>query len=74
MQRIILYVIYTLQRANVLAVENHFAFQFVPILLDVVVFHHDDHHIHLIQELVKVQNLMNCRCYSFLGMNILGRL
>ena len=51
-------VINTFQRANVMAIQNHFAFQFVPVLLDVVVFHHDDHHIHLAEELVEVENLV----------------
>ena len=35
-----------------------FCFQFVPIPLDVVVLHHDDYHIHLVDELVEVENLV----------------
>ena len=41
-----------------MAVENHLTLQFVPILLNMVVLHHNDNHIHLIEELVKVQNLV----------------
>ena len=41
-----------------MAVENDLALQLIPILLNVIVLDHNDHHIHLIEELVKVQNLV----------------
>ena len=50
--------VHTLKRADVVAVEDDLAFQLVPVLLDVVVLHHDDHHIHLAEELVEVKNLV----------------
>ena len=50
--------IHTLQRANIMAVQNDLAFQLVPILLDVVVLDHDDHHVNLVEELVEVENLV----------------
>ena len=47
-----------LQRADIMAIQHHFAFQLVPVLLDVVVLHHDDHHVHLREELVEVEELV----------------
>lgn len=47
-----------LYRTNVVAVENDFAFQLIPISLDMIMFHHNHNHIYLIEELVKVQNLV----------------
>ena len=41
-----------------MAIQNHLAFQLIPILLDVVVLHHNDHHVHLGEELVKIENLI----------------
>ena len=41
-----------------MTVQNHLAFQFVPILLDVIMLYHDDHHINLGEELIEVQNLV----------------
>lgn len=48
----------TFKRANIEAVENDFAFQLVPILFDVVVLHHDDYHINIVDELVEVVELV----------------
>ena len=50
--------IYPLQRTDVETVENHLAFQPVPVLLDVVVLHHDDHHVDVLQELIEVGELV----------------
>ena len=41
-----------------MAIKNNLALQLIPVLLDVVVLHHDDNHIYLIEELIKVQNLV----------------
>lgn len=41
-----------------MAIQNHLSFQFIPILLNMVVLHHDDNHVDLAQELVKVKNLV----------------
>ena len=41
-----------------MAVENDFAFQLVPVLLDMVVLDHNHHHVHLFEEVVEVQNLV----------------
>ena len=49
--------VHPLQRADIVAVEHHFPFQLVPVLLDVVVIHHDDNHVHLQEELVEVEHL-----------------
>ena len=46
------------QRANIVTVKDDFTFQLIPILLDVVVFYHNYHHIHLGEELVKVLDLV----------------
>ena len=43
---------------NVMTVEDNLALQLVPILFDMVMLNHNDYHIHLIQELVEVQNLI----------------
>lgn len=50
--------IHTFQRANIVAVENNLAFQLVPILLDVVMLHHNDDHINFAKELVKIKDLV----------------
>ena len=50
--------IHSLQRADVVAVEDDFAFEFVPVLLDVVVLDHNDDHIDLVEEAVEVENLV----------------
>ena len=41
-----------------MAIQNHLALELVPVLLDVVVLDHNDHHIHLGEELVEVENLV----------------
>ena len=41
-----------------MAIKNNLALQLIPVLLDVVVLHHNHHHIYLIEELVKIQNLV----------------
>ena len=46
------------QRADIMAIQNYFTLQLVPVLLNVIVLHHDNHHIHLAEELVEVQNLV----------------
>ena len=47
-----------LKRADIMAIKDDLPLQFVPILLNMVVLHHDDHHIHLVEELVKIKNLV----------------
>ena len=47
-----------LQRADVMAVEYNLPLQLVPVLLDMVVLDHYDHHVHLAQELVEVEDLV----------------
>ena len=46
------------QWTNVVAIQNHFALELVPVLFDVVVLDHNDHHIHLGEELVEVEDLV----------------
>lgn len=46
------------QRTDIVTVEDDFALELVPVLLDVVVLDHDDHHIHLGEELVEVEDLV----------------
>ena len=48
----------TLKRTDIEAVENNLAFQLIPILLDVIMFHHDNNHIHIVDELIKVVELI----------------
>ena len=40
---------------NVVTIQNNLTLQLVPILLDVIVLHHNDHHIHLAEELVETE-------------------
>ena len=47
-----------LDRADVMAIQNHLALELVPVLFDVVVLDHNDHHIHLGEELIEVENLV----------------
>ena len=49
--------IHPLYRADIMAIQNHLALEFVPVLLDVVVLDHNDHHIHLTEELIEVKDL-----------------
>lgn len=53
----ILYVIDALERADIVAVEDYLAFEFVPVLLDLVVLDHDDDHVAGIEEFVEVMAL-----------------
>ena len=41
-----------------MAIQNHLSLELVPVLLDVVVLDHNDHHIHLGEELVEVEDLV----------------
>ena len=41
-----------------MTIQNHLALQLVPVLLDVVVLDHNDHHIDLGEELVEVEDLV----------------
>jgi hypothetical protein len=50
--------VHAFKRANIVAIEHNFAFQLVPILLDVIMFYHNDYHVNLFEELIKVQNLV----------------
>ena len=45
-------------RADVVTVEDNFTLELVPVLLDVVVLDHNDHHIDLGEELVEVEDLV----------------
>ena len=47
---------------DVVAVEDDLATKLVPVLTDVVVLHHDDHHVHLGDELVEVEDLVFHDC------------
>ena len=38
-------------------VQDDFALQLVPLLLQVLVFHHDYHHVHRLQELLEIHHL-----------------
>ena len=46
------------QWAYVVTIKDDFAFKLVPVLLYVVMFYHDDHHIDFIKELIKIQYLV----------------
>ena len=50
--------------ADVVAVEDDFAFEFVPVLLDVVVLHHHYHEVNVIEEGVEVVILV---CHDVAG-------
>ena len=53
-----LYMIHSLQRADIEAVEDDLSFQLVPALLDMVVLHHDNHHVHIVEELIEIAELV----------------
>lgn len=57
--------IHSLQRTDIEAVEDYLALQLVPILLDVIVLDHDDNHINIGEELVKVVILVNCDLVAY---------
>ena len=57
--------IHTLQRADVEAVQDDLTFQFVPVLLNMVVLNHDDYHINIVDELVEVVELILCYLVVF---------
>ena len=41
-----------------MAIQDDLTLQFIPILLDLIVFHHDNHHVHIVEELVEVVELV----------------
>ena len=41
-----------------MAIQHNFALQLIPILLDMVMLDHDNHHIHFVKELVEIQDLV----------------
>lgn len=51
------------ERTNIMAIQNHLALEFIPVLFDVVVLNHNDHHIHLVKELIEVENLVLDDCF-----------
>ena len=51
-------VVNAFHRIDIVTIQNHLALQLVPVLPDVIMFHHDNHHINFIEELVKIQNLV----------------
>lgn len=51
-------VIYAFKRTDVVAVEDDFAFELIPVLLDLVVFYHDDDEVNVIEELIEVVELV----------------
>lgn len=53
-----LYMIHSLQRADIEAVEDDLAFQPIPVLLNMVVLHHNNHHVHIVDELIEVAELV----------------
>ena len=61
----ILNMIYSLQRTNIETIKNNLALQFIPILLDMVVLNHNNNHIEILQELVKVIILVFSNLVSF---------
>lgn len=48
----------TLQRTDVETIKDYLAFELVPVLFDMVVLYHDYNHIHIIDELIKVRELV----------------
>lgn len=53
------------QGADVEAVKDNFAFEFIPILLDVVMLDHDDNHVNVAEELIKIMELILCYLMVF---------
>lgn len=41
-----------------MTIQNHLSLQLFPILLDMAVLYHNHHHIHFVQELIEVQDLV----------------
>ena len=50
--------IYSLERTDIVAIEDDFTLKLVPVLLDLVMLHHDDYHIDIGEELVEVVELV----------------
>ena len=66
--------IHPLQRTNIVTVKDDLTLQLVPILLDMVVLDHDDHHVHFIKEAVEVKNLvLNYFLFSIVRVEALER-
>ena len=45
--------IYTLKRTDIETIEHNLAFQFIPVLLNMIVLNHDYYHIYICKELIK---------------------
>ena len=50
--------IYLFQRADIMAIQHNLSLQLVPVPLDLVVFYHDNNHVHVAQEGIKVVELV----------------
>lgn len=48
----------SLQWADIETIQYHLSLQFIPILLDMVVLHHDYHQIYVLQEIIEVAKLI----------------
>ena len=48
------------KRADVEAVKDDLALQLIPVLFDMVMLHHNHHHIDIIQERIKIRELVLC--------------
>lgn len=46
----------SLQWTDIEAIHHHLTLEFIPVLLDMVVLHHNHHHINILQEVFKLSN------------------
>lgn len=46
------------KRTDVATVKDDFAFELIPVPLDMIVLHKDNHHIHIAEELVEARVLV----------------
>ena len=50
--------IHPFQRAHIMAIQHDLPPQFVPVMLNLIVLHHNDDKVHIIQELIEVKELV----------------
>ena len=58
-------VINSLKRTNIETIKDYLTLQLIPILLDMIVLNHDDNHVNICEELIKVIVLILCNLVAY---------
>ena len=50
--------VHPFQGTHVMTIQNDFSHEFLPLPLDLIMLHHDDNQVHIVQERIKVMVLI----------------